>query len=67
VDNLFRADATLNLPHELQSNGLGELAAIESSAGSFKDAKDAITRATSVVVGQCQAEHCRAAGACDCH
>lgn len=55
-ENLHPADAILNLPEELHSHGLRELSAIESSRGSFKEAKEAIERATGVVVGQRQVE-----------
>lgn len=55
-ENLYPGDAVLNLPEELHSHGLRELAAIESSRGSFKEAKEAIERATGVVAGQRQVE-----------
>ena len=63
--NLYPADAVLNLPEELHSHGLRELAAIESVRGSFKEAKEAIERATSVVVGQRQVESLARAAAVD--
>ena len=63
--NLYPADAVLNLPEELHSHGLRELAAIESVRGSFKQAKEAIERATSVVVGQRQVESLARAAAVD--
>src|SRR5438094_250208 len=56
AENLYLADAWLNLPAERYSHGLRELAAIESSRGSFAQAKEAIARATGVVVGQRQVE-----------
>ena len=56
AENLYLADAWLNLPAERYSHGLRELAAIESSRGSFAEAKEAIARATGVVVGQRQVE-----------
>lgn len=40
-----QADAILNLPEELHSHGLRELAAVESTRGSFEEARDAIRRA----------------------
>jgi hypothetical protein len=55
-ENLYLADAMVNLPPERHSHGLRELAAIESSRGSFAEAKEAITRATGVVIGQRQVE-----------
>jgi hypothetical protein len=56
AENLYLGDAWLNLPAERYSHGLRELAAIESSRGSFAEAKEAIARATGVVVGQRQVE-----------
>jgi hypothetical protein len=55
-ENLYPADAVLNLPEEAHSHGLRELAAIESARGSFEDATDAIHRATGVSVGKRQVE-----------
>jgi hypothetical protein len=55
-ENLYLADAVLNLPSERHSHGLRELAAIESSRGSFAEAKEAIARVTGVVIGQRQVE-----------
>jgi hypothetical protein len=55
-ENLYLADAVVNLPPERHSHGLRELAAIESSRGSFAEAKEAIARATGVVIGQRQVE-----------
>jgi hypothetical protein len=55
-ENLYPADAAANLPDERHSHGLRELAAIESSRGSFAEAKEAIARATGVGVGQRQIE-----------
>src|SRR5438046_6730732 len=45
-ENLYPADAALNLPQEVHSHGLRQLAAIESTRGSFADARDAIDRTT---------------------
>lgn len=64
-ENLYPADAALNLPEELHSHGLRELAAIESARGSFKEAKEAIGRATGVEVGQRQVEQLARAAAAD--
>ena len=62
--NLYPADASLNLPHELHSHGLRELSAIESSRGSFEDAMDAVSRGTGVRLGKRQLEHLAADGRC---
>lgn len=37
-ENLYPADAALNLPTELHSHGLREVSAIESTRGSFEEA-----------------------------
>lgn len=63
--NLCPADAVLNLPEELHSHGLRELAAIESTRGSFEEAKDAIRRATGATVGHRQVEQLARATAVD--
>jgi len=63
--NLYPADAGLNLPHELHSHGLRELAAIESSRGSFEDALDAVGRATGVPLGKRQLEELAVRAAVD--
>jgi hypothetical protein len=55
-ENLYLADAALNLPSERHSHGLRELAGIESSRGSFDEAQAAIERATGVWVGKRQTE-----------
>lgn len=55
-ENLYPADAILNLPLERHSHGLRQLAAIEASRGSFEEAKDAIERATGVRVAKRQLE-----------
>ncbi len=55
-ENLYPADAALNLPEEVHSHGLRELAAIESTRGSFEDATDAIHRTTGAGMGKRQAE-----------
>lgn len=54
--NLHPADAALNLPTGHHSHGLGRLAAVEASRGSFDDAVDAIARATGQHVGKRQVE-----------
>lgn len=63
--NLYPADASLNLPHELHSHGLRELSAIESSRGSFQDAVDAVGRASGVTLGKRQLEQLAAVAAVD--
>ncbi len=63
--NLYPADATWNLPAELHSHGLRELAAIESSRGSFEEAKEAMRRGTGVKVGHRQVEELASAAAVD--
>lgn len=65
ADNLYPADAQLNLPSGLHSHGLRELAAIESSRGSFDEARQAITRATGATVGHRQVEELARASAVD--
>jgi hypothetical protein len=54
--NLYPADAALNLPDELHSHGLRRLTAIESTRGSFDDARTAIERATGQKLGKRQLE-----------
>src|SRR5664279_6042359 len=56
ADNLYPADAALNLPQEKHSHGMRQLAAIEAPRGSYDDAADAITRATGQQVGKRQVE-----------
>ncbi len=63
--NLYPADAALNLPEELHSHGLRELAAIESSRGSFAEAKESLKRSTGVTVGVRQMEGLAKAAAVD--
>jgi hypothetical protein len=63
--NLYPADASLNLPLELHSHGLRELAAIEASRGSYEDAMDAVSRGTGVGLGKRQLEQLAAAAAVD--
>ncbi len=55
-ENLYPADAALNLPEELHSHGLRALSAIEASRGSFEEAADAVERATGVRCGKRQVE-----------
>jgi hypothetical protein len=65
AENLYVADAALNLPDGLHSHGLRQLAAIESARGSFKEAKEALARITGVNVGQRQVERLARAAAVD--
>jgi hypothetical protein len=61
--NLHLQDAALNLPTERYSHGLRQLAAIESTRGSYDEARSAIERATGSNIGKRQVEElaCRAA------
>jgi len=54
--NLYPADAVLNLPVERHSHGLRRMAAVEASRGSFEEAGDAISRATGQRVAKRQVE-----------
>lgn len=54
--NLHPADAVLNLPVQKHSHGLRQLAAIESSRGSFDGAVEAIERASGQHLGKRQVE-----------
>ncbi len=64
-DNLYPADAALNLPRQLHSHGLRALSATESSRGSFEEAREAIHRATGVTCGKRQVEELAARCAVD--
>jgi hypothetical protein len=55
-DNVYLADAGLNLPVEKHSHGLRRLAAIESTRGSFAGAVAAIERATGQSLGRRQVQ-----------
>lgn len=63
--NLHPADAVLNLPTEKHSHGLRQLAAIESSRGSFDDAVKAIDRGTGQHLGKRQIEDLASRAAVD--
>jgi hypothetical protein len=65
AENLYPADARLNLPEIKHSHGLAKLAAIEAPRGSFDQATAAITRATGVKTGKRQAEELAVAAAAD--
>src|SRR5664279_3536544 len=62
--NLYPAEA-LNIPTELHSHGLRELAAVESARGSFDDARSALRRATGVEIGKRQVEQLAGRAAVD--
>jgi len=55
-ENLYVADATLNLPEEKHSHGVRRLIALEAPRGSFEDATDAIRRSIGVQIGKRQVE-----------
>lgn len=55
AENLYPADAQLNLPARLHSHEVAKLAAIESARGSFHDAAEALTRACGAPVAAPQA------------
>ncbi len=63
--NLYPADASANLPAERYSHGLGELAAIEASRGSFGGATEAIGRVTAAKVPKRQVERLARSAAAD--
>ena len=63
--NLHPADGVLNLPTEKHSHGLRELAAIESSRGSFDAAVEAIERGTGQHLGKRQVEDLASRAAID--
>ena len=56
TENLYPADAVLNLPAERHSHGLRRLAALEAARGSYQDTVDAIARASGQRLGKRQAE-----------
>ena len=55
----------MNLPTEVHSHGLRELAAVESARGSFDDARSALRRATGVEIGKRQVEQLAGRAAVD--
>jgi hypothetical protein len=63
--NLHPADGALNLPEELSSHGLRELAAVEAARGSFDEAKDALDRSSAIRVPKRQVEELARAAAGD--
>jgi hypothetical protein len=64
-ENLYVADAELNLPEEKHSHGMRRLAAYHSPQGSFEDARDAIRRQTGVEIGKRQVEELAGRAAVD--
>ncbi len=65
AENLYPADAVLNLPEEKYSHGLARLVAIEAPRGSFEQAAGAIARATGLRIGKRQVEQLAVAAAAD--
>jgi uncharacterized protein UPF0236 len=65
AENLHLADAALNLPIELHSHGLRELAAIEATRGSYEEAQRAIERQCGAPVAKRQLEELVRRAACD--
>ena len=63
--NLHPADGVLNLPTEKHSHGLRQLAAVESSRGSFDAAVEAIERGTGQHLGKRQVEDLASRAAVD--
>jgi hypothetical protein len=64
-ENLYPADAALNLPAERHSHGLRRLAAIEAARGSYDDAVEAIARGSGQCLGKRQVEGLAARAAAD--
>jgi len=65
AENLYPADAQLNLPAEKHSHGIRRLAALEAPRPSFQDAKAAILRQTGQRVRTRQLRELTAAAAVD--
>ncbi len=63
AENLYPADAQLNLPAERHSHGIRRLAALEAPRSSFQDAPAAILRQTGQQVGTRQLRELAAAAA----
>ena len=64
-ENLYPADAQLNLPAEQASHGVRRLAAIESSRGSFEDATGQVRERTGLQLGKRQVEQLAVRAAVD--
>ena len=56
AENLYVADAVLDLPEEKHSHGLRKLAALGTPQGSFEDLREQIRRHTGVEIGKRQVE-----------
>ena len=65
AENLYPADAQLNLPAEKHSHGIRRLAALEAPRSSFQDAQAAILRQTGQRLGTRQLREMTAAAAVD--
>jgi len=65
VENLYPADAQLNLPAEKHSHGIRRLAALEAPRSSFDDAQAAIVRQTGQRLGKRQLRELATAAAVD--
>jgi hypothetical protein len=65
AENLYPADAQLNLPVERHSHGIRRLAALEAPRSSFQDAQAAILRQTGQRLGTRQLRELTAATAVD--
>ena len=63
--NLYVADAQLNLPEERHSHGVRRLAAVESAKGSFEEATEQVRASTGLDVGKRQVEQLAQAAAVD--
>jgi len=63
--NLYPADGVLNLPDEHASYGVGRLAAIESSRGSFDEATSQVRGRTGLTLGKRQVEQLAVRAAVD--
>ncbi|HUL45920.1 MAG TPA: hypothetical protein VLV25_02340 [Steroidobacteraceae bacterium] len=64
-ENLYPADAQLNLPVEKHSHGIRRLAALEAPRTSFEDAQAAILRQTGQRLGKRQLRELAVVAACD--
>ncbi|MGA2011636.1 MAG: ISKra4 family transposase [Solirubrobacteraceae bacterium] len=64
-ENLYPADARLNLPASRHSHGIRRLAALEAPRGSFEDAQAAIMRQSGQQIGTRQLRELTLAGAQD--
>jgi hypothetical protein len=65
VADLHPADAVLNLPAGMHSHGLGKLAAVEASRGSFADACERINAMTGAGIGHRQVQELAVGAAAD--